>query len=423
MNATTSNDKRPSRNARGGQYYLGALLLAMSVCAPFFVLIRQIGRVVDALPLAEWSAISPFGTVGVVFVHVVATFALSWTLGRAIRPYVGHATVLRVGTLAIVAGVFSVATLYWGENVGDSIVQSPAGTRLMLRLLWTLCLQAPWCVTAAMLLVPEADTGDRFGAAWMLVLLAATLLPMTHANHVTRKKIARVEEYLSRQQYRLAWNHLVALESFAGVQQVSQRPSDELRGDLFERLQLLLRQANQPLAETASVEAVIERASQYVSLNALGEARALLESVQDKRPDVLLVLAAVHEERRDSPSAIAALEEAANLIGDEKGTDAEEIGRQIYQRWAQYLRLVGRYPEAEQRLGEALQRFPNSQGFLLFELGLHNRMGGRFKTALDYYESAAEADPRYRQRVAAAIGKLRVDTPACILRPTKLATR
>ena len=407
----------------GSRPSLGAALLAMSLCAPFFVLIRQSGRVVDALPLAEWSAISPFGTVGVAFVQVAATFALSWTVARTIRRFLGRTTVARVGFFAILAGALAVVTLYWGAAAGDAIVQSSAGTRFMLRLLWTICLQVPWCVAAVMLLAHDADAGDQFGAVWMLVLLAATLLPMTHANHLTRKKINRVEDYLARQQYRLAWNHLVALESLAGVQQVSKRSSNELRGDLLQQLILLLRQANQPLSETASVEAVVERASQYVSLNALDDARALLESVQEKRPDVLLVLAAVHEERRDSTSAIAALEEAAILIGDEKGPDVEAVGRQIYQRWAQNLRLVGRYPEAEQRLRQGAESFENSQGFFLFELGLHNQMGGRFNAAMQYYESAAEVDPRYGQRVAAAIGKLRVDTPACILRPAKLATR
>ena len=109
MNGTTSNDKRQVEH--GGQAYLGALLLAMSVGAPFFVLIRQSGRVVDVLPLSDWSAIPPFGTVGVVFVHVVATFALSWVVARTIRRFLGHATVLRTGFFAILAGSLAVQSV------------------------------------------------------------------------------------------------------------------------------------------------------------------------------------------------------------------------------------------------------------------------------------------------------------------------
>ena len=121
-------------------------------------------------------------------------------------------------------------------------------------------------------------------------------------------------------------------------------------------------------------------------------------------------------------SAITTLEEAANLITDDTGPDAI-VTQQIYHGLADKLRLAGRYPEAEERLREAAERFENSQGFFLFELGLHHQMGGRFKAALGYYESAAEVDPSYHQQVAAAIGQLSVKTPVCILRPTKLATR
>jgi hypothetical protein len=433
MNGNSHSDKRQVEH--GGQPLLGVLLLAMSVCVPFLVLIRQSGRVVDALPLSDWSAISPFGTVSVAFVHVVATLALSWTVARTIRPHFGHATLLNVGIFAIVAGGLAIATLNAGDAVAaELIAQASAGPRFLLRLLWTFILQVPWCVSAAVLLKAPVEPrshvpgANEMAVAWMPILLVAMLvawfLPMTHANHVTRREIGRAEEYLSlsKQQYRLAWNHLVALESLAGTQQVSQRQSDELRDHLLKQLILLLRQVNQPLAEDAPVEAVIERAKQYVSLNALSDAVTVLEGVPNRRPDALFLLARVHEERRDSQSAISTLEEAANLITDDTGPDAE-VGRQIYKGLANNLRRAGRYQEAEERLREALQRFPNSQGFFLFELGLHNQMGGRFKAALDYYESAAEMDPRYRRQVAAAIGQLKVKTPACILRPTKLATR
>ncbi len=406
------------------------MFIAFSMGAPWLVLIRPPGRMVDMLPLSAWSAIPPFGTVGVVFVQIVATFALSWSVAATIRRSLGRATFSRVGALAIVAGGCAVITLYAGDAIAANwIGQAAAGARFLLRLLWAFILQVPWCVAAAMLLKPaveqpsEGQDANERGVAWMAILLAATLLPMTHANYVTRREINRAEDYVSKQQYRLGWNHLVALESLAGTQQVLKRQSGELRRDMVSQVIGLLRQVNQPLAENAPVQAVIERASQYVSLNALDDAVTVLDGVQNRRPDALLVLAAVHEERRDSESAINTLEEAADLIEDETGPDVEAVGRQIYQRLAQNLRLAGRYPEAEARLREALERFPNSQGFFLFELGLHKQLGGRFQAALEVYESAAAADPRYRGRVDAAMAKLRVDTPVCILRPPKIAER
>ena len=233
-----------------------------------------------------------------------------------------------------------------------------------------------------------------------------------------------------------AWEHTVALEALAGVQEIGGRVSKEspfnvqpvggrgsdlVRSDLAAQLFAQIRESNQPLPQDAGVAEVIQRATTLLSLDALDEAIELLADRAGNRPDALLLLATVHEENKDSRSAVEVLEEAAESIADAKGDDAERVVRSIYQRLAQNLRREQRYLEAERRLLEAIQRYDHSRGFFYFELGLHYQLGGRFLAAIDHYQASVKADPRYAERVEGAMRQLRVDTPACLFRPSKLA--
>ena len=272
----------------------------------------------------------------------------------------------------------------------------------------------------------------------MVFLAAAVLLPMAHGQYAANRESQSVGHFSSTRQYVKAWSHVVALESMAGVQATigaappSQfmssrsedgRPSDLVRSNLVTSILAQTAAIRQPLPPNVGVADAIRRAETLVSLNRLDEAVQLLESLEDRRPDALLVLATVYEEQRNSAKAVEILKEAAGAIGNAKGDDVESIVRVIYQRLAQNLRMQQRYGEAEACLFRAIEQYDHSHGFFFFELGLHCKMGGRFQQALGHYQSCVEADARYGDRVDKAVMELRLNTPACILRPVKTVTR
>ncbi len=411
-------------------------LIGVAILLPSAVLMRLPGQIVDQWVLRRWAAIAPFGLFEVVSVHVLAGVALAWTLSEAgivgwLTKLVSDRGQLVLGLVLIGCGV-SLPTLYLGEV---SLPGLQIG-HFWLRVVWMLALQLPW-ILAAMMIWPcdemskeKTDNPKSPAARWAVIAMAAILLPMAHAKYVTKRESRTATAYIGTEQYVRAWSHLVALEAMAGVQLIGAgRPeafmstkssggsrSDTVRANLVARIFAEMREASQPLPDDAKLADVMRRATTYMSLDELDRASELLEARDDRRPDALLLLAAIYEEKRDSRRAVEVLEEAVDSIGDAKGDDVEPVIRNLYQRLAQNLRVQQRYGDAESRLLEAVERYGHSHGFFFYELGLHAQLGGRVQTALKYYDQSVKADSRYSDRVAKAVTELQVKTPACVLR-------
>ena len=422
--AQSTNQVLDRRRLLGGLFLLISLLLCGAV------LLRMPGQIVDRLYLPRWAAIAPFGRFEVVFVHLVAGLAIALTLANLVRPWFGSENRNAVTFAAIIGGVVAVLTLYLAPVSRQSV------NPFWIRILWTLALQLPWCLAASLVLPTPRNTL----AGWPLgvVATAAILLPMAHGRFAARRESKEVAYYISTQQYMKAWSHIVALESMAGVQTgvgaggpvrffstraEGGRPSNLIRSDLAAGIAAQIAEANQPVPPNANLDVIVRRGSTLLSLDRLDEAASLLEGAKIRRPDALLVLAAIYEEQRNPAKVVETLEEAIGLIGDAKGEIVEDTTRRIYQRLAQNLRLQQRYGDAEARLLDAVARFDHSHGFFFFELGLHCQQGGRFRKALEYYQQCVTADKDYLPRVERAERQLRLNTPACVLKPVANVSR
>ena len=436
----------PSRAVPLKQALASWAMLVGGVTLSIAVLLRIPGRFVDGLPLRTWTAIPPFGRIEVVVVHLIAALAASWAVSRVLlskfelgtRP-----TVLFCGALG---GLSALGTLNFGTLTGLESAVADGNIRFWVRTFWAVGLVFPWCLAALRLLgepdttVPNSGVSDGklpnrdvYSRQFWVTLLAAVLLPMAHVGHAARRESDQLAEYAVMERYMKAWEHAVALEAMAGDQEVGGRLPDEsmfavrkiggrrstdIRSDLVQRINTQIFTANQPLPQKPDIADTIRRAQVLMSLEYLDEAIELLEHSGHRRPDALLLLASIHEDKRDSALAIKVLEEAIDQIGDASGPDVVPVVRNIYQRLAQNLRLEQRYGEAETRLLEAVERFDHSDGLFYWELGMHCHQGGRFKSAIDYYKKCVAAEEGYRPQVERAIQELRVNTPACVIRST-----
>ena len=430
-----NNDWQPPREL--STILLGFLFLAAALLLVPSVLIRAPGKMVDGLPLPGWSVIVPFGSLDVALVHVFAGLAICWGLVFHLRPKMGEANRTTVAILIVLGGSLAALTLHYGGLTGFE--GWSAGGRFWLRMFWVVVLQLPWCLAAVIVLLPPDDEREPVKPLLPLgiVLLAGTLLPLAHAGHAARRESYAVANYSDQQQYMRAWRHIVILEAFAGVQQIGGQlprgsffsvrpvggvPSRQVRQELVQQLVGQIRVAAQPLSSGTSVSDVMRRASTLLSLDELDEAIKLLELLDERRPDALLLLATIYEENKNYGRAVGVLEEATDRIGGAQGADVVPVVQKIYQRLANNLRRVQRYREAEDRLLQAIERYDHSHGFFYSELGLHCQLGGRFRAAIGYYQACVRAEPRYAPRVEAAIRQLRLETPACFFRPPQLAT-
>lgn len=429
--STSSVDERSPALSR-----VGLLLLPIGTLINALVLCRTPGRIVDGLPLNTWSAVAPFGHVEVAVVHLIFATAIGWLAARLLSHFLDRQT----SALSVLCGgVIAVLTLYFADFSGLEIgLAATAGVRVWIRTLWATVLQLPWCI-AAIGLGPgkmNPDHVDQKSSAPTLQQTAAIsalctiLLPLAHIGHIARRDSRAIIEYASVKQYKKSWEHVVALESMAGIQKVggeiptgnvfAVRPTDgrfssAIRSDLVQRLLVLIQESTQPLPPNAEATATIRRSSTLLSLDALEDAVDLLSTVSKGQPAALLLLATIHEERQEPQKAVKALEEAIANVGTAQGDLVEDIVRKLYQRLAQNLRRAQRYEDAEQRLLEALEKYNHSDGFFNFELGTHYLQGGRFQAAIRYFRACEQADSRYGPRVAYEIRRLQRNTPACFL--------
>ncbi len=70
-----------------------------------------------------------------------------------------------------------------------------------------------------------------------------------------------------------------------------------------------------------------------------------------------------------------------------------------------------------------LRRWDKSKAYFHFQLGYHYQQGGRPRKALAAYEQAANLDKNFAQPAKLAVKNLKLNTPACLLRPAGTATR
>lgn len=393
--------------------YLGVIVLALGV--PYAALAAAAGT----LHQEQGLAVSPFGWPHLLVVHLLAALPLNLLMAWAISGH-GAERTRRVRAL-FWAGLgigLAWATVSAGHTLGPTLDKEQAGffVRLVVRVLWCMGLQLPWCLFGSCLVVGAPRLSARANGA-VLAVVVAVALPAVYAVMVIDSQSQKAGELLPRMRLVQTRVLVAGLCDLGSTKEVAGFAPARLRQELHRAIQSATAVAARPLPQPATTAARIERARALAVLGRAPEAATEIEPLCGTDPQATLLFASLLQDQKRYTESSRCYREALALLEQIPGTLPARV--QAYDALAFNAREQKATHEAEAVYHEALERLPQAQAHFHFQLGRHHQLGGRPAKAIDHLRTAADLDPaQYGTQARSLIDQLTLHTPGCLLRWT-----
>lgn len=364
-------------------------------------------------------ALSPFGWHRVIVIHALATLMLSWWLARMLGQWKPPLITSGMVVVWVVMGAgIAVLTIVSGAGVERVIDSGRADytARLLVRVLWCLALQTPWCLLGlAATRASHKEPSPSFSAANLfgLSVVTAVGVPISFLFIFLDQQTQAAHD--AWQQTRLIAARLLVQRLYdvgstanlgervvpAGTRQVTVEVTPAMAlADLEEACEFVERQIDEMAAfEKLPAADHLKLAQYYVALNRYAEAEATLEPLAEQEPSAALELARVLKEQgRSDESRNWAHKALARAQQANPTSAAETEARDAIQMGAYDMLVVlageeADFKTAERYLLEALQQLPNYRASIHSRLASHYEFTGELANALAHQQKAAQAAP------------------------------
>jgi tetratricopeptide (TPR) repeat protein len=368
--------------------------------------------------------VAPFGWSDVAVVHLLALLPLSLLTSRHVPRPQSRSQSLLVGVswFAIAIGAAWLTASRGADFAGQLDPASGFSARLVIRFLWSLCLQLPWCL-AAQAFMNQAPSESRPwmppGPATALSLLAAFLLPAAYARSVIDAQSAKAEELLRAGRLVRAQPLVHSLGDVAGGKPIFGMNPRELRQKIDQDIRAFSAAVSQPMPDSATAETRLARARAFAVLGRPDDALHLLKPLAPTDATACLLLAAVLQGEQRWQESNHYYRAALQLLNDQPAQDAAALANRVkaYDSLAFNAREQGAYQDAEAIYYEAMASLAEAKPHFHFQLGRHYQQAGRPALAVEHLETAARLAPEsYAKLSRPLIDKMNLHTPSCLLR-------
>ncbi|HYT87270.1 MAG TPA: hypothetical protein VEL76_00990 [Gemmataceae bacterium] len=394
---------------------IGAVL---GVAVPLGALTAATGEEHRALGLMA----APFAWTRLLVVHLLATLPLC-LLAAAVLGRASRGAAWGWGLLGVLAAGLTVAA---GASLAGGLGLRQAGFTwaALVRCLWCLALQLPWCLMGRCLAdghAPAAVCGLR----WPRLVLAAVIAvapPVLYARHLIEVQSQRAAEWLRADRLVAAQGLIEGLCDLGSSRPLFGRSPAEMLSELRQKIRQYSAATAVRLPERAPVRIRIDVARMLRALGRPVEAERRLTGIPETnvaavllRADLLQDLERWEESSRDYRRALA-------LLAGLRPRDPRETAWGIEERVAAYNGLASNarerwaYAEAEAVYREGLEKVPEAQAHFHFQLG-RLYQNGRPVEALRHLETAVRLEPvTYTEQARPLIDKIKRQTPGCLVR-------
>lgn len=401
--------------------YLRLIHLAIVVASAVLTLIALLaaGEAPDSLAVGM---MVPFGWPRVAVVQVLAGLPLAVLLAALVRRTARKSSVRGIaGVWAVLGIMMTVIVIRSAAATADLLypVQIGFTIRLLVRVMWCLSLELPWCLFAQYLCGPlfhDAPTRGARAIVWALTLVATFGLPAAYTSAVIDGESKTLDELLKTAHLRRAQLVAERLCAVGSAKTVNGRTPDQIRRDLEMYLFKVWSFVIRPLPQSAPIEARVSYARGMALLGRQADAIQILQQMPQSNIPAILLLAAIQqdEERWDESTenfrcVLAQLDHDANEAATANCIRAfDGIAHNALKRGAPI--------EAVNTFEQALKRLPNSQAHFHLRLGKHFQQMGRPGMALAHLEMAEQIGPAHFAAQAQTVSReLHMQTPGCLL--------
>lgn len=396
---------------RSALFRAGGVVLGIAV--PYAVLLAAAAPAQQALGLA----VAPFAWTHLVVVHLLAALPLSILLAATLaKRDVGRA--LFWIAVAVVTAAWTVIS---GSSVTPALDLGEAGftARLLIRVLWCLALQLPWCLCGwgcGRTLTDGEESLPFWSWGWgFVVLLVAIALPAVHANDLVRVQSRKAGEWMHRQRLARARPLVAALSDLGSSTKLGGLSAQQLSRAIERDMQILTGSVSRPLPTSASPTVRIDRAHDLAVLGRVEDAERELQPLADTVPGAAVLLAALLQDQERWQDSNRWYRHALTLLCE--GPRTLTARTRAYDGLAFNARQQHEDRVAEAVYHEALARIPQAQARFHFQLGRHHQLRGRPDQAIHHLRTAARLEPdNYGQQAGALIDELSAHTPGCLWR-------
>jgi len=407
-------------------------IAVFSVSLVFAVVVASLS--VAGMRQGHWwpGAIWPYGFAGCILVNAAAIVPLSYALSVLCDQWLTGRTRYFVGVICLLLGLcLMIATVTTATDVENAFSNVGPMAHAMVRVIWPTLMTVCW-LCGLMLIFPwRGSTRPRTNTYLTLLvsLLVASVVPAVYTTHLTRQQSAMAEARRLQGQTLRAWYLVDRLSAMASTHLVGGRTLAQQRKTWGQELEQARVELLTPLATDADTSVRIRHARNLVAWAEKDEELDLavetLEPVAANHLRALLLKTSIHGSRKEWPAVVHDCALAISRLEQMQVTQTVDrsLVEQFYRRWAEALRMMGRYRQAEEVLVAGLANWPSSKGYFHFQLAHHHGLGGRPRQAMEQYREAAQADITYEALADQAITHLRSDSPACLLRTVRPVKR
>jgi len=372
------------------------------------------------------SVVAPFGWIDIAVVHLLTLLPLSLLIAKAVpHPDVWPTSLFVGGTWLVLALGIAWWTASRGALLAGQFDSSASGffpARVLIRFLWCLCLQLPWCLSAKAWMVPSSSVASSWistGLATTLGLLCALFLPAVYARSVIDAQTTKAEELLRSGRLVHAQPVVQHLCDVASSKPIGGLKPHELRRKIEQNIRAFTNTVSKPLPDSASDKVRLERARAFAVLSRNDEAVQILKPLAQSDASACILLAAVLQNDKRWRESSEAYRAVLRLLDARPVQEAAALAKQVsaYDSLAFNAREQAAYQEAEAIYFEAMAALPAAKAHFHHQLGRHYQLGGRPVLAIEHLETAARLSPEpYGKLSQPYIDQITLRTPSCLLR-------
>jgi tetratricopeptide (TPR) repeat protein len=396
---------------------------------------------VDSERRAEGLVIIPFGWNRLIVIHAASTLILSWGVARVLSRWRPGVTGRSMVSVWIIVGLLvAAATVLAGRVVGVFVEVVDAGqtARLVVRILWCMVLQVPWCLlglssASSETVRPVFATGSLLGLGLLTALGVPISFLSVFAEQQTEYARASWEKEEIRDAHRLVHRLCdIGSRHSLGDRVVSDGryrrsvPIDprQARQDLGKNKQFREQRIAQLTSLTLTDARRLELFKLYRSLGQYSEAERTLRPLADYLPTAALRMAEIQQVMDRPEQSRQWAEKALQLAQQAEPTDEEQraslnvVQLTAYEMLAVFAGMKADFAAAEGYLLEALQHLPTHAAYIHVRLGEHYEFIGELAVARQHQQKAAELAPdRYSHPESLLQKMLSTGAPVGLARP------
>ena len=392
--------------------FWAAVLLAFAV--PTLALVAAAGEARRVENLTT----SPFGWNRLIVIHSFSSLILAWCVARSISRSWPSLIGRRGTILWVVVGCLAAAMAVVTGPVVEAIVDTvEAGyvTRLIVRILWCVVLQLPWCLWGLTRLAAQQPPRAPLFATRSLLslgLVTAIGVPVAFLSVFLKDQTLQVRDEWQQRQFREAQRRVQRLCDVGSTLNLGERsvttgtyrrtvPIEprRARDDLAQAVRFTAQRIEQLQASALTDAGRRELADCYRSLSQDDQAEQTLAPIGERDPGAALTLAEIQlaQKRPQTGQRWAQralqLAQSATPADDRQRTALEAIQLRAYDMLALWAGERADFATAESYLLEALRRFPAQAVQVHDRLGRHYEFTGDLTLARQHQQQAAQLDP------------------------------